>query len=77
MDNDAINRTLNVIEEITRALNAPHTLDEGLRLVVDTTCKLLDTTQAAVLLLDEGRQLFSVRAATGLEGYIARVGFPL
>lgn len=77
MDNDAINRTLNVIEEITRALNAPHTLDEGLRLVVDTTCKLLDTTQAAVLLLDEGRQLFIVRAATGLEGDIARVGFPL
>ena len=77
MDNDAINRTLDVIEEITRALNAPHTLDEGLSLVVDATCKLLDTTQAAVLLLDEGRQLFIVRAAMGLEGDIARVGYPL
>lgn len=77
MGNDTISHTLGVLGDIVDAFTSPHTLNEGLQLIVDLTCKLLDTTQAAVLLLDEGRQLFVVQAAKGLEAANVRVGFPL
>jgi len=78
MDNDTISRTLSVLGDTAEAFTSPHTLDEGLKLIVNMTCKLLDTTQAAVLLLDEGKQRFVVQAATGLEDAAnVRVGFPL
>ncbi len=63
-----IERSIDVLMLLNEAIKDTCTVDEGLRKIVDLTCRLMDTTQAALLMLDEERELFVVRAPVGLEG---------
>ena len=72
-----LNRNLDILEELSEALTEPSNLADGLRRIVKLTCRVLDTTQAAVLLMDEEKQRFIVHATVGLDPAIFREGSPL
>ena len=72
-----LNRNLGILEELSEALTEPSNLEEGLRRIVKLTCRVLDSTQAAVLLMDEEKQRFIVHATVGLDPAIFREGSPL
>ncbi|MBO4619655.1 MAG: hypothetical protein J5654_06035 [Victivallales bacterium] len=74
---DELNRNLGILEELSEALTEPSNLEEGLRRIVKLTCRVLDSTQAAVLLMDEEKQRFIVHATVGLDPAIFREGSPL
>ena len=74
MNNTDFEKVLDVLEPLNDALAVPNTLDEGLRKIVDLTCQLMDSSQAAFLLLDEEKQRFIIRAAVGLENSNFREG---
>ena len=68
---------LDVLEILTEALTIPRTLDEGLEQITRMTCQLMNTTQAAFLLIDEEQHAFIVRSAVGLDSPNIRPGHPL
>ena len=72
-----LERNLGILEELSEALTEPSNLEEGLRRIVKLTCRVLDSTQAAVLLMDEEKQRFIVHATVGLDPTIFREGSPL
>ena len=72
-----LDRNLDILEELSDALTEPINLEEGLRRIVKLTCRVLDSTQAAVLLMDEEKQRFIVNATVGLDPAIFREGSPL
>ena len=74
---DELNRNLDILEELSEALTEPSNLAEGLQRIVKLTCRVLDTSQAAVLLMDEEKQRFIVHATVGLDPAIFREGSPL
>ena len=63
-----IERSIDILMLLNEAIKDTCTVDEGLHKIVDLTCRLMDTTQAALLMLDEEKELFIVRAPSGLEG---------
>lgn len=77
MSNNDLASNLDVLEILTEALTIPRTLDEGLEQITRMTCHLMNTTQAAFLLIDEENHNFIVRSAYGLENANIRPGFPL
>ena len=66
--NELLERSIDVLMLLNEAMKVTSTVDEGLYKIVDLTCRLMDTTQAALLLLDEEKELFIVRAPVGLDG---------
>lgn len=72
-----VEKVLDVLEPLNDALASPGTLEEGLRRIVDLTCQLMDSSQAAFLLLDEEKQRFIIQAAVGLDNGNFREGEPL
>ena len=67
MNSADIGKVLDVLEPLNDAIAEPNSLDEGLRKIVTLTCQLMDSTQAAFLLLDEEKQRFIIRVAVGME----------
>ncbi len=66
-DKNQLERSIDVLMLLNEAMKVTYSVDEGLYKIVDLTCRLMDTTQAALLLLDEEKELFIVRAPVGLE----------
>jgi FixJ family two-component response regulator/anti-sigma regulatory factor (Ser/Thr protein kinase) len=56
------------LERLTEAALANLSLDDLLHELLGHVCELLDTDTAAILLLDEERQVLEVKAARGLNG---------
>jgi|LSQX01.1.fsa_nt_gb hypothetical protein len=69
--------TLDILEILSEALTVPRTLDEGLDQIVQITCLLMETEQAAFLLIDEMQQRFIIRSAVGIDSPNFEVGQPL
>lgn len=66
--NQQLERSIDVLMLLNEAMTVTSSVDEGLYKIVDLTCRLMETTQAAILLLDEEKEEFIVRAPVGLEG---------
>lgn len=77
MRENTIEHNIDVMVLLSEALVKPNTLEEGLRRIVEMTCQLMGTTQAAFLLADEEKQLFVVRASVGIDNPNVRDGCPL
>jgi GAF domain-containing protein len=60
--------TISRLERLTEAALANLSLDDLLHELLGHVCELLDTDTAAILLLDDERQLLEVRAERGLYG---------
>lgn len=67
MSDNSLEHNLDFLVLLSEALTQPSTLDDGLKRIVELTCQLMDTTQAAFLMADEDKQRFIVRAPIGLE----------
>ena len=72
-----LERSIDVLMLLNKAMMETSTVDEGLQKIVNLTCKLMDTTQAALLWLDEEKETFIVRAPVGLEGTPLKDNEPL
>ena len=72
-----LERSIDVLMLLNKAMMETSTVDEGLQKIVNLTCKLMDTTQAALLWLDEEKETFIVRAPIGLEGTPLKDNEPL
>lgn len=70
-------RSVDVLMLLNEAMKESYSVDEGLHKIVDLTCRLMGTTQAALLMLDEEKEAFIVRAPLGLEGTPLKDGEPL
>lgn len=68
---------LNVLSVTTDALTTPCTLDDALNRITTMTSTILGTSQAAILLRDEEREEFVVRACRGVDDQKVRVGHTL
>ncbi|MBP1582554.1 MAG: hypothetical protein J6866_01230 [Victivallales bacterium] len=77
MNKNEFEANLDVLEILTEALTNPRTLADGLEQITSMTCRLMDTTQAAFLLIDEEHHQFIVQAAVGLQSPYVRNGLPL
>ncbi|MFA6816091.1 MAG: hypothetical protein WCS73_07335 [Lentisphaeria bacterium] len=77
MQNNDLEYTLDVLEVLSEALNVPRNLDESLEYITRMTCQLMETSQAAFLLLDEDHQDFIVRSAVGIKSPNIKIGYPL
>ena len=65
---EALAGTVSRLERLTEATLANLSLDELLNELLGHVCDLLDVTTAAILLLDEERDVLEVKAARGLYG---------
>lgn len=72
-----LERSIDVLVLLNEAIKETSSVDEGLYKIVDLTCRLMGTTQAALLLLDEEKELFIVRAPVGMEKTPLKDGEPL
>jgi len=77
MTNNEFEANLDVLEILTEALTNPRNLDDALEQITSMTCRLMDTTQAAFLLIDEENHQFIVQSAVGLQSAHVRKGHPL
>lgn len=64
---EAMASTISRLERLTEAALAHLSLEDLLHELLDHVCDMLDADTAAILLLDEERQVLEVRAAKGLE----------
>ena len=67
---EAMAGTITKLERLTEAALGNLSPDELLAELLEHVCDLLDTETAAILLLDEERQVLEVRAERGLEGAV-------
>ena len=77
MSNTDLETNLDILETLSEALTVPRTLDEGLEKIVRITCRVMETEQAAFLLIDEQQQRFIIRSAAGIDSPNFQVGQPL
>jgi hypothetical protein len=77
MTSSDLETTLDILEVLAEALSIPRSLDEGLDKIVSITCRLMETEQAAFLLIDEQQQRFIIRSTCGIDSANLQVGQPL
>lgn len=72
-----INTTLEVLSITTHTLTTPCSLKEALESITEMTTKLMETRQAAVLMMDEDQEELVIKSCIGFPPESGRVGHPL